>query len=99
MIYFTIDKNKEGVIMYPLGKQFEVDYSKAKNDSKAMVVGRKYRITVITERVVRLEYSPNGKFVDIPSQLIQSRNFGLPEFTIRQDSNFLEISTRYFILI
>lgn len=98
MVYFSIDKNKEGVIMYPLGKQFEVDYSKAKNDSKAMVIGRKYRITVITERVVRLEYSPNGKFVDVPSQLIQNRNFGLPEFTIRQDQTFLEITTRYFIL-
>ena len=77
--------------MYPLGKQFEVDYSKAKNDNKAMVVGRKYRITVITERVVRLEYSPTGTFVDIPSQLVKNRNFGLPEFTIRQDNNFLEI--------
>lgn len=99
MVYFTIgNKNKEGVMMYPLGKQFEVDYSKAKNDSKAMVVGRKYRITVITERVVRLEYSATGSFVDVPSQLVQSRNFGLPEFTIRQDANFLEISTRYFTL-
>ncbi len=84
--------------MYPLGKQFEVDYSKAKNDNKAMVVGRKYRITVITERVVRLEYSPTGTFVDIPSQLVKNRNFGLPEFTIRQDNNFLEITTKYFTL-
>ena len=34
--------------MYPLGKQFEVDYSKTKNDPKAYVKGVKYRITVIT---------------------------------------------------
>ena len=84
--------------MYPLGKQFEVDYSKAKSDNKAMAVGRKYRITVITERVIRLEYSPAGTFIDLPSQLIYNRNLGLPEFTIRQDANFLEISTRYFVL-
>lgn len=84
--------------MYPLGKQFEVDYSKTKNDPKAYVKGVKYRITVITERVVRLEYSPTGSFVDFPTQTIKNRNFGLPEFTIRQDSNFLEITTKYFKL-
>ena len=84
--------------MYPLGKQFEVDYNKAKNDSKSFVKGIKYRITVITERVIRLEYSPNGVFTDIPTQIIKNRNFGVPEFTIRQDANFLEINTRYFKL-
>ncbi len=84
--------------MYPLGQQFEVDYSKAKSDNKAMVVGRKYRFTIITERVIRLEYSPTSTFVDIPSQLVYKRNLGLPEFTVRQDANFLEISTKYFIL-
>ena len=84
--------------MYPLGKQFEVDYSKAKSDNKAMIVGSKFRFTVITERVIRLEYSPTGTFVDLPSQLVYRRNLGMPEFTVRQDANFLEISTRYFVL-
>ncbi len=84
--------------MYPLGKQFEVDYSKSKSDPKAFVSGIKYRVTVITERVVRLEYSPTGHFVDSPTQIIRNRNLGLPEFTIRQDSTFLEITTRYFHL-
>ena len=42
--------------MYPLGKQFEVDYTKAKSDKKTVVDGQNYRITVISERVVRLEY-------------------------------------------
>ncbi|MCI8548362.1 MAG: DUF5110 domain-containing protein [Bacilli bacterium] len=84
--------------MYPLGKQFEVDYSKAKSENKVMVVGRKFRFTVITERVIRLEYSPTSTFVDQPSQHFYSRNLGVPEFTIRQDANFLEIRTRYFVL-
>ena len=75
--------------MYPLGKQFEVDYSKSKNDPKAYIKGTKYRMTVITERVIRLEYSPTGYFIDLPTQTIKNRNFGLPEFTIRQDQNFL----------
>lgn len=35
--------------MYPLGKQFEIDYTKAKCNSKALVQGQFFRISVITE--------------------------------------------------
>lgn len=84
--------------MYPLGKQFEVDYTKAVSDKKAIVQGSNYRISVITERVVRLEFSPSGQFNDKPTQLIKKRNIGLPDFSVRQDANILEISTKYFAL-
>ena len=53
--------------MYPLGKQFEVDYSKAKSDKKAVIQGQRFRISIISERIVRLEYSPNGQFLDKPT--------------------------------
>ena len=84
--------------MYPLGKQFEVDYSKAQSDKKVIVQGENYRISVITERVVRLEFSPNGQFNDRPTQLIRKRNVGLPDFSVRQDANFVEVTTKYFSL-
>ena len=84
--------------MYPLGKQFEVDYAKAVTNNKAIVQGRTFRISVLTERVVRLEYSPSGQFVDRPTQLILRRNLGLADFSIRQDSTTLEITTKYFSL-
>ena len=84
--------------MYPLGKQFEVDYNKAVCDKKVVVQGQLFRISVLTERVVRLEYSPYGQFVDKPTQLILRRNLGLSDFSIRQDSNVLEITTKYFSL-
>ena len=85
--------------MYPLGDQFLVDYRRAKSDSKACVSGQKFRISVITERVVRLEYNPNGTFVDLPSQFVQSRNIGMPVFTLRQDNNMIQITTKYFELL
>ena len=66
--------------MYPLGKQFEIDYSKAKCDKRAFVEGPNYRISLISERIVRLEFSPNGEFLDKPTQLIKKRNIGLPDF-------------------
>lgn len=84
--------------MYPLGKQFEVDYTKAVSDKKAIIQGPNYRISVITERVVRLEFSPSGKFNDRPTQLIKKRNVGLPDFSVRQDANIMELTTKYFSL-
>ena len=84
--------------MYPLGRQFEVDYTRAKSDDKTFVKGSNFRITVITERVVRLEYSPSGNFVDRPTQLIMRRNLGYPEYQVKQDTQFVEIMTKYFNL-
>ena len=84
--------------MYPLGEQFFVDIKKARSDPKTCVRGQKFRMSVITERLIRLEYSPNGIFVDNPSQLVQNRNLGVPVFTLRQDSTMLQITTKYFEL-
>ncbi len=84
--------------MYPLGKQFEVDYTKAKSDGKVIVQGGNYRLSVISERIVRLEFSPNGQFIDRPTQLIKKRNIGLPDFSVRQDANIVEITTKYYSL-
>ena len=84
--------------MYPLGKQFEIDYSKAKSDHKAVIEGSNYRITVVSERIVRLEFSPSGNFLDKPTQLIKKRNIGIPDYSVRQDKNVVEVSTKYFVL-
>ena len=82
--------------MYPLGKQFKVNQKDGFAEQKAIYKGPNYRITIITERVVRLEYSPSGKFVDKPTQLIQKRNLGYPNFRVNQDPNVIEITTKYF---
>ncbi|MDO5393940.1 MAG: glycoside hydrolase family 31 protein [Mycoplasmatota bacterium] len=84
--------------MYPLGRQFTVDSAKAVSDKKAIFAGNNYRISIISERVVRLEFSATGQFVDKPTQLIKRRNLGLPDFSIRQDPHLVEISTKYFTL-
>ena len=84
--------------MYPLGKQFEIDVSKAKSDEKCTYKGKHYRITVLSERLVRLEYSPSGVFVDVPSQFAINRYFSFPEYQTKQDAKFLEITTKYFRL-
>lgn len=84
--------------MYPLGKQFEIDCTNSKSDSKSVIQGNNYRISVITERVVRIEYCPTGEFVDRPTQLVKRRNLGLVNFSVKQDNSSLQISTKYFSL-
>ncbi len=84
--------------MYPLGKQFEIDSTKSKSDAKNVFQGNCFRISVISDRVVRLEYSATNSFVDNPTQLIKKRDLGKPDFGVRQDNNILEITTKYFVL-
>ena len=60
--------------------------------------GLKYRITILTERLVRLEYNEKGIFEDRPTQLVINRNFEKPVFSVKETTNSLEIKTKYFIL-
>lgn len=82
--------------MYNLGDQFKFDYANALANPKSIIKGMKYRITILTERLVRLEYNEDGIFFDQPTNLIWFRNFEVPEFKIREDNRFLEITTKYF---
>ena len=84
--------------MYPLGEQFQINYDKILANEKSILKGRKYRITVLTERLVRLEFSEEGLFEDRPTKIVLNRNFSVPLFTVREDQNFLEITTKYFKL-
>ncbi len=63
-----------------------------------VVQGKTYRITVLTDRLVRLEYNPNGVFYDLESELVRFRNFPKVEFTKQEDSRYLVIKTKYFNL-
>ena len=84
--------------MYDLGGQFHFNMEQAKSNPKAIIKGNNYRFTILSERLIRIEYSKNGVFIDAPTELVLCRNFPVPKFDISQDSRFLEISTSYFKL-
>lgn len=85
--------------MYNLGSQFKFDLNASKANKESIILGKKYRFTVITESLIRLEYSATGEFEDNPSQLVWYRNQKRPEFYVSGDSKYLQIKTRYFSLI
>ena len=84
--------------MASFGKHFAVDQSLGKSKAKAIKAGNFYRITVLTERLVRLEYSKEGKFNDSLTDLVANRNFDVPRFTVEEDEKYLVITTSYFSL-
>ena len=84
--------------MYDLGSYFKFDLNRAIANNENIIKGEKFRITVLTERLVRLEYNENGIFEDRPTELAWYRNFPKVNFRVEQDSNNLRISTRYFVL-
>ena len=68
------------------------------NNKTNVFQGKKYRITVLTERLLRLEYSENGIFEDKLTEFVINRNFEIPEFSVEEDEKILKISTKYFSL-
>ncbi len=84
--------------MNGMDMHFKVDYTKAKSNPEAIFQGQTYRITVLTERLVRLEYNKEGNFFDDLTEQVVNRNFSLPKFKVVQDERYLEITTDYFML-
>ena len=84
--------------MYDLGPQFRFDLNKSTARLDCVFKGDKYRITVLTERLVRLEYNDNGMFEDYPTELVWYRNFPKPNFEVTETKKDIKITTKYFEL-
>ena len=52
------------------------------SSERAVFRGNNYRITVLSERLLRLEYNPNGHFSDNLTTLVANRNFSVPAFKV-----------------
>ncbi len=93
-----MNRIESGGLMYPIGKQFEYDYTNSLAKEKAIKKGQTYRFSVLSDRLIRIEYNPTGKFVDEISQFAINRNFSECVYNTREDDTFLEITTKYFKL-
>ena len=84
--------------MASFGVHFAPDLSKSVANERVVFQGTNYRITILTERLVRLEYSVDGHFSDNLTTLVKNRLFSVPQFKVEQDQNYLVITTKYFML-
>ena len=59
----------------------------------AVIRGDGFRVTVLTERLLRLEYDARERFRDDATQAVIDREFPLPEFTVRRERGWLTVET------
>ena len=84
--------------MANLQEHFQMDYRGILPPVNSIIKGKKYRITILSELLIRLEYSETGEFEDRPTELVMSRKFPAVKFEAKDDNTFLTVSTSYFTL-
>ncbi|MBQ8818336.1 MAG: DUF5110 domain-containing protein [Clostridia bacterium] len=80
-------------------REYWVKYSGGKCREACVVKGERYRFSVLSSMLIRLEYSEDGVFEDRPSQVVLNRNLGVPEFHVKATGDTLEIFTEDFHLV
>ena len=58
------------------------------------LTGHNYRITVLSQALLRFEYSEDGQFEDRPSTFAVNRKFPEAEFEVQETASKLEIRTK-----
>lgn len=66
---------------------------RGKANPAAVVERGQVRFTVLTPRIIRMEWSPDGHFVDAPSQVFIDREQPVPAFTTSTRDGTLHIDT------
>lgn len=84
--------------MASIGKHFAINPSDGISKNQATFRGSMYRITILTERLIRLEYNPNGNFNDSATLLVKNRDFPMPQFNFEENEKSIVITTDYFTL-
>jgi hypothetical protein len=64
-------------------------------DQSAVIIAGNARFTVLTPRLVRVEYSSSGKFEDHATLAIVNRLLPVPDFSHSVSNNILTITTSY----
>ena len=75
-----------------------MNYSDAIPNKNNIIQGEKYRFTVLTPRLIRMEYSETGEFEDRLTTLVINRKTDKVDFKLKEDKKYIEITTSYFRL-
>lgn len=67
-------------------------------DPRAVIEAGAARFTVFTSRLIRLEYAPDGRFEDRPSQVFWYRRRPVPHFRVERDGDRLTLTTEHLRL-
>ncbi|MBR5019035.1 MAG: DUF5110 domain-containing protein [Bacteroidales bacterium] len=68
-------------------------------DPAAQVVAGNARFTVLTDRLIRMEWSPEAKFEDRATLAIVNRQLPVPRFTVKRSGDGVTITTNALTLV
>ncbi len=66
--------------------------------AKCIVKGQTYRFSVLTPRLIRIEYNQKGAFEDRATSLVVNRTFPECKFNVSANETSIMITTEYFTL-
>ena len=69
-----------------------------KTGEKNVIVKGDVRISVLTDRLLRIEEAKNGAFIDAATQIVTNRAFSEPEFSVKETDAGLFITTKALTL-
>ncbi len=84
--------------MAELDESFKPNMDDLKSNDKAVFKGKFYRISVLSESLLRLEYDEGSVFEDRATEFVKFRNFSVPDFNVTESNDVLSITTKYFKL-
>ena len=82
----------------PIPEQFKIDFHPVA-EPQAVVTAGGARFSLLTERLVRMEFSPSEQFEDRPSQVFWYRRQPAPAFEGWRDGSRLELRTAALRLV
>ncbi|MBQ3573338.1 MAG: DUF5110 domain-containing protein [Clostridia bacterium] len=62
-------------------------------NKEAIVQGKDFRFTILTDRLFRIEYEKNGRFEDRATQTVVNRQFPVPEYSVTKKDKTTIIRT------
>ncbi len=65
---------------------------------KGIISSSNYRITVLTDRLIRLEYSAEGQFEDRLTKMVVNRKLDDTKPSVRRDGQFIVVETAQLLL-
>jgi len=84
--------------MANVSNYYVTDRSKLVSEKESYIIGKKYRFTVLSPRLIRLEYNKDGIFEDRPTSRVINRKFSKVEYAITESDTLIQIDTGVFTL-
>ena len=69
--------------------------TESRTDEKFIVQKGSVRLSVLTPRLLRVEFRRDKKFCDLPTQTVWYRNFGSPQFSCHENEAAVTVTTEY----